>query len=94
MAIVNTSGVLCTSTATTGSMIALGGKAQWIYLSVYTQTAGFFSHDTASTGTGTGIGLQFATGDTYVFQFQPGDAKYFYNLAKISSGEFYITEVF
>ena len=94
MAIVNTSGLLCTSTATTGSMISLTGKAQWIYLSVYAGAMGFLAPSTASTGTGTGIGLAFATGDTYVFQVQPGEAKYFYNLAPYSSGSFYFTEVF
>lgn len=77
MAIKVTTGTLTASTNTTANLVPLSGQAQWIYLSVWARTCGYFSNGTASTGTGTDIGLQFATGDTYVFQFQPGEAKYF-----------------
>jgi hypothetical protein len=93
MAIINTTGTLCASTATTGCQIPLSGKAQWVYLSVYAQTYGLFAQSTASSGSGTGIGLAFATGDTYVFQFQPGEAKYWYHVATAAS-EFHLMEVF
>lgn len=92
MAIVGTSGTLDNSTASTGTRIALGGKAQWIYVSVQSQTYGYFAPSTASTGTGTGIGLTFATGDHYVFQFQPGEAKYFLHVAT-GTNSYYIMEI-
>jgi hypothetical protein len=92
MAIKNTSGTLTASTNTTNNMIPLSGQAQWIYVSVWARTCAFFVDTTASTGTGTDIGLQLATGDTYSFQFQPGQAKYFMQVGTAAS-PFYVTEV-
>jgi len=93
MAIYNTSGVMSNSTAATGCQVSLTGKAQWIYLSMHARGNCFFAKDTASTGTGTGIGLCIATGDTYVFQVQPGEAKYWFHVATAAES-YYIMEVF
>jgi hypothetical protein len=81
MGIVHTTGTLDASTGSTGTQLTLTGQAKWIYLAVSAQTYVFFAGNTNSTGTGTGLGLTIATGDTYVFQFHPGDAKYLYHVA-------------
>ena len=81
MGIVHTTGTLDASTASTGTQLALTGQAKWIYLAVSAQTYAFFAGNTDSTGTGTGLGMTIATGDTYVFQFHPGDAKFMYHVA-------------
>ena len=81
MSIKVTTGTLDASTASTGTMVPLSGQAQWVYVSVWARTCAYFSHGTASTGTGTDIGLQLTSGETYGFQFQPGQAKYFVHVA-------------
>lgn len=93
MAIVNTSGTLLDSTADTGTMVPLSGKAQWIYLSVYAPTYFRFTNSTATTGSGTAIGLTIASGDTYVYQTQPGEAKYFLHVATATEA-YYLMEVY
>lgn len=93
MAIVNTSGTLDASTASTGTMVPLSGKAEWIYLSVYAQTYFRFVGSTGTTGSGTSIGLTVASGDTYPYQVKPGEAKYFLHVAT-GALPYYIMEVY
>jgi hypothetical protein len=81
MAIKTTTGTLDASTASTGTMVPLSGQAQWIYVSVWARTCAYFTGTTGTTGTGTDIGLQLASGEVYPFQFQPGQAKYFLHVA-------------
>jgi hypothetical protein len=92
MAIKGTTGTLTASTNTTANMVPLSGQAQWVYLSVWARTCAYFTDSTATTGTGTDIGMQLATGDTYIFQFQPGQAKYLLQCAT-GANPYYIMEV-
>jgi hypothetical protein len=85
MAIKNTTGTLVNSTNTTGNMVPLSGQAQWIYVSVWARTCAYFTDTTASTGTGTDIGMQLASGEIYPFQFQPGQAKYWLHCATLNT---------
>lgn len=93
MAIVHTTGTLNASTASTGTRLTLSGNARWIYLAVSAQTYAWFAGGATSTGTGTGLGMTIATGDTYVFQFHPGDAKYLWHVATAAE-PYSIMEVF
>ncbi len=93
MAIVHTTGTLDASTGSTGTMLTLGGNAEWVYFSVSAQTYAWFAGTTASTGTGTGLGMTIATGDTYVFRFPFGDAKYLFHVAT-AANPYSIMEVF
>lgn len=92
MAIINTSGLLTTATGSTNTQTALSGQGQYLYLSVQAKTFGFFSQTTGSTGTGENLGLNFASGENYVFQFQPGEAKYWYHVSS-ATGAYGIMEV-
>jgi len=80
MAIVNTSGTLTNATNSTAAQIALTGQAQWLYFSAFARAHIKICGSTASSGVSTALGLAIATGDTYVFQFQPGEAKYLYQV--------------
>ena len=92
MAIYNTTGTLTAATNSTAAQIALTGKAQWLYFSAYARANITINQSTASSGVSTDIGMAIATGDTYVFQFQPGEAKYLYQVGTAAS-PFYIMEV-
>ena len=93
MGIIHTTGTLDDSTASTGTMLTLDGHAEWVYLAVSAQTYAWFSHGTGTTGTGTGLGLTVATGDTYVFQFHPGDARYLWHVSTAAE-PYSIMEIF
>ena len=75
----HTTGTLPAATNTTANTVPLSGHAEWVYLAVSAQTYAWFSGASGcvtGTGVGTGLGMTIATGDTYVFQFHPGDCRY------------------
>jgi len=96
MGIIHTTGTLDDSTASTGTMLTLDGHAEWVYLAVSAQTYAWFSGasgQVTGTGVGTGLGMTIATGDTYVFQFHPGDAKYLWHVSTAAE-PYSIMEIF
>jgi hypothetical protein len=93
MAIVNTSGTMSAATNSTACQVALTGKAQYIYLSVWDRAYGWFSKTTNSTGITTAGGLSYSTYQIYAFEFMPGEAKYWYHVATAGSA-YFITESF